>query len=165
MCIRDRIPTKTWPRFLWNMSVVASYHKSNLTIHYLSFQEFCAKNVFDGFLRINPRMIRYHPINTPPTMLQYTQFSNPVSDTASSVGAHLDSHDTCSQYKRCFWPTISSTIGIIWNAIRFAAANTIANSISYQVKLGQDSLGIWALSRPTTNRIQLMIIYLFRNFA
>jgi len=32
-------------------------------------------------------------------------------------------------------------------------ANTIANSIRYQVKPGQDSFGIWALSRPTTNRI------------
>ena len=106
-----------------------------------------------GFLRTIPRISKYHPINTPPTMLQYIQFSNPVSDIFSSDGAHLDSYDTCSQSKRFFSPTSWSTVGIIWNAIRFATANTIANSIRYQVKLGQDSLGIWALSRPTTNRI------------
>jgi len=35
-------------------------------------------------------------------MLQYIQFSNPVSDIFSSDGAHLDSHDTVHKAKDSF---------------------------------------------------------------
>ncbi|SVA55935.1 uncharacterized protein METZ01_LOCUS108789 [marine metagenome] len=62
---------------------------------------------------MNPRISKYQPINTPPTIPQYIQFSNPVSDIFSSDGAQLDFHDSCSQIRRLFSPTISSTIGII----------------------------------------------------